>query len=62
MSLVQSYLEGLEWCLKYYHDGCASWDWFYPDFYAPLPSDLTNLTSYEINFSLGKPYARASRD
>ena len=26
-SLVQSYLEGLSWCLAYYHEGCASWDW-----------------------------------
>jgi 5'-3' exonuclease len=26
-ALVHSYLEGLSWCLAYYHDGCASWYW-----------------------------------
>ena len=34
-SLIQSYLEGLTWCLAYYHDGCASWDWCVPLHAAP---------------------------
>ena len=53
---VQSYLEGLCWCLAYYHDGCASWDWYYPDFYAPLASDLVGLESYTIELKLGEPF------
>ena len=54
--LVQSYLEGLSWCLAYYHDGCASWDWYYPDFYAPLATDLVSLPSFFISLDLGAPF------
>ena len=54
--LVQSYLEGLSWCLAYYHDGCASWDWYYPDFYAPLATDLVSLPSFAITLELGAPF------
>jgi 5'-3' exoribonuclease 1 len=55
-ALVTSYLEGLCWCLAYYHDGCASWDWYFPDFYAPLASELTELESHEISLELGRPF------
>ena len=55
-SLVHSYLQGLCWCLAYYHDGCASWDWYYPDFYGPLATDMTDLPSYEISLELGEPF------
>jgi 5'-3' exoribonuclease 1 len=46
---VQAYMEGLHWNLYYYHRGCQSWDWFFPYLYAPLSTDLVNLSElYEI--------------
>ena len=53
-SLVGSYMEGLRWCLAYYHEGCASWDWYFPNFYAPLASDLIDLPSYETTLERGE--------
>mmetsp|Transcript_71114 Transcript_71114/g.126046 ORF Transcript_71114/g.126046 Transcript_71114/m.126046 type:complete len:780 (+) Transcript_71114:81-2420(+) len=55
-NLNQYFLEGLSWCLAYYHDGCCSWEWYYPDFYAPVGSDLQNLSQYEIRIEKGKPF------
>ncbi len=37
-SLRQIYLEGLVWVMNYYHNGCISWGWYYPFYYAPLAS------------------------
>jgi 5'-3' exonuclease len=54
--LVTSYLEGLCWCLHYYHKGCRSWSWYYPDFYAPLASDLTDLDGYTVELEMGTPF------
>jgi 5'-3' exonuclease len=55
-NLIQSYLEGLTWVLTYYHHGCGSWNWFYPHLYAPLASDLRNLSTYEIRYAEGRPF------
>jgi len=55
-ALVRSYLEGLTWCLNYYHLGCRSWNWYYPDFYTPLASDLRSLSKYTIELEMGKPF------
>jgi len=52
---VSDYMHGLQWCLRYYHDGCCSWTWYYPDFYAPLVSDLAGLEELELSFEMGKP-------
>mmetsp|Transcript_46971 Transcript_46971/g.96038 ORF Transcript_46971/g.96038 Transcript_46971/m.96038 type:complete len:543 (-) Transcript_46971:1085-2713(-) len=54
--LKKNYITGLHWCLFYYHKGCPSWDWFYPEYYAPLASDLKNLKELEINFTKGRPF------
>lgn len=43
---VRDYLEGLHWCLNYYHNGCQSWDWFFPHFYSPLSTDTVNLEEF----------------
>jgi len=54
--LIQTYIEGLHWCLYYYHKGCPSWNWFYPEYYAPLASDLKSLKKIKIKFKKGKPF------
>lgn len=51
------YLEGLHWCLQYYHCGVSSWNWFYPYFYAPLACDMVDLRSMKISFKKGKPFS-----
>jgi len=43
---VRDYLEGLHWCLNYYHNGCCSWDWFFPHLYSPLCTDMVNLDEF----------------
>lgn len=43
---VRDYLEGLHWVLNYYHNGCPSWDWYYPHLYAPLATDMVNLDEF----------------
>jgi 5'-3' exoribonuclease 1 len=43
---VREYLEGLHWNLNYYHNGCRSWDWYFPYLYAPLCTDMVNLSEF----------------
>lgn len=36
IALRKAYIEGLVWNLKYYYEGCVSWDWYYPYHYGAL--------------------------
>ena len=56
-ALRKAYIEGLVWNLKYYYQGCISWEWYYPYHYGPMLSDLNNIKSilHQIKFQKGKP-------
>lgn len=63
--ILTAYMQGLQFVLSYYYTGCPSWMWFYPYYYSPLISDLSNLmthlnlphtTDNLITFDYGKAY------
>ena len=53
---VASYIEALEWTLRYYYEGVPSWSWFYPFHYAPYLSDMKSISELKLDFNLGKPF------
>lgn len=54
--LVQRYVEGLQWVIKYYYEGCVSWGWFYDYYYAPKISDIINMGEIKCEFEKGIPF------
>ncbi|KAI8137507.1 XRN 5'-3' exonuclease N-terminus-domain-containing protein [Fennellomyces sp. T-0311] len=55
--LCREYITGIQWVLRYYYNGVASWGWFFPYHYAPKISDLKNIEKYQdVSFDLGRPF------
>jgi 5'-3' exoribonuclease 2 len=54
--VVQSYVEGLMWVMKYYYEGCPSWSWYYQYHYSPFSSDFQHLSQMNIKFEKGEPF------
>jgi 5'-3' exonuclease len=44
--ICTNYLEGLEWTMKYYTNGCPDWRWCYNHNYPPLFCDLIHYIPY----------------
>ena len=57
--MCKEYFNGLMWTLKYYFQGCPSWDWQYPFTVSPFISDLAiyaeSITINNITFEQSNP-------
>lgn len=54
--LVQRYVEGIQWVIKYYYEGCVSWGWFYDYYYAPKISDIVDMGDIKCEYEKGFPF------
>lgn len=56
-SVALQYVRGLCWVLKYYYQGCASWNWYFPYHYAPFASDFVHIAGLSTQFEKNtKPF------
>ncbi|CAG0879509.1 unnamed protein product [Cyprideis torosa] len=51
--VAQAYAYGLCWVLRYYYQGCAAWNWYFPYHYAPFASDFVGLAEMGTEFPKG---------
>lgn len=54
--MTENYVEGLQWVLYYYYQGCPSWSWYYRYHYAPRISDVIKGIDQKIKFEKGSPF------
>ncbi|XP_033626841.1 5'-3' exoribonuclease 2-like isoform X2 [Asterias rubens] len=55
--VAEAYILGMCWVLRYYYQGCPSWNWYYPYHYAPFASDFLDVAKMPHDFETGtKPF------
>ncbi|XP_038071349.1 5'-3' exoribonuclease 2-like isoform X2 [Patiria miniata] len=55
--VAEAYILGMCWVLRYYYQGCPSWNWYYPYHYAPFASDFTGVAKMPHDFEMDtKPF------
>jgi len=55
--LAYSYAEGFSWVMKYYYQGCPSWNWYFPQHYSPFASDFKEILGKTVTFiAKGRPF------
>ena len=58
-NVCKIYIEGLQWNIKYYLEGCPSWKWYYPFRASPCLREICQYLKnriYNINFINDLPY------
>ena len=58
LDVAGAYVEGLQWVMAYYYNGCPSWKWFFPYHYAPFAADLAEALDPDkpAVFELAQPF------
>ena len=56
------YIDGLNWVINYYKKGIPSWNWYYPNFYAPFLSDIYKyIKNYKYVENRGEPLSNVEQ-